>query len=112
MAEQIKIQTFNWGPCVTKFKIKPKYGKQLLDEAKFNDIDFRGKLAGQIDVETAYSEEARQKMVPWLSSYFGVYDQAFERHTNKKHDKKPHYILSALWINHQKKHEFNPPQRS
>ena len=26
MAEQIKIQTFNWGPCVTKFKIKPEYG--------------------------------------------------------------------------------------
>jgi uncharacterized protein (TIGR02466 family) len=109
MAEQIKIQTFNWGPCVTKFKIKPEYGKQLLDEAKFNDVDFRSKLAGQIDVETAYSEEAQAKMLPWLSAYFGVYDQAFERHINKKHDIKPHYVLSALWINYQKQNEFNPP---
>ena len=41
MTEKIKIHTFNWGPCVTKFKIKPEYGKQLLDEAKLNDIDFR-----------------------------------------------------------------------
>ena len=109
MAEQIKIQTFNWGPCVTKFKIKSEYGKQLLDEAKFNDVDFRGKLAGQIDIETAYSEEAQAKMLPWLSAYFGVYDQAFERHINKKHDIKPHYVLSALWINYQKQNEFNPP---
>ena len=109
MAEQIKIQTFNWGPCVTKFKIKPEYGKQLLDEAKFNDVDFRSKLAGQIDVETAYREEAQAKMLPWLSAYFGVYDQAFERHINKKHDIKPHYVLSALWINYQKQNEFNPP---
>ena len=45
MQEQIKVQTFNWGPCVTKFKIKPEYAKQLLDEAKKNEEDFRGKLA-------------------------------------------------------------------
>ena len=64
MPEQIKIQTFNWGPCVTKFKIKPEYGKQLLDEAKKNKEDFRGKLAGQIDIETAYTEEARARMAP------------------------------------------------
>ena len=48
-------------------------------------------------------------MLPWLSAYFGVYDQAFERHINKKHDIKPHYVLSALWINYQKQNEFNPP---
>ena len=71
MAEQIKIQTFNWGPCVIKLKIKPEYGKQLLDEAKKNKEDFRGKLAGQLDMETAYSEEAQAKMLPWLSAYFG-----------------------------------------
>ena len=109
MAEQIKIQTFNWGPCVIKLKIKPEYGKQLLDEAKKNKEDFRGKLAGQLDMETAYSEEAQAKMLPWLSAYFGVYDQAYERHVNKKNDIKPHYVLSALWINHQRQHEFNPP---
>ena len=34
--EQIKIavNTFNWGPCVTRFKIQDDFRKVLLDEAK------------------------------------------------------------------------------
>ena len=39
--ENIPIQIFNWGPCVIKCKIKPEYGKMLLDEAKLNKADFR-----------------------------------------------------------------------
>ena len=64
MAEQIKIQTFNWGPCVTKFKIKPEYGKQLLDEAKKNKEDFRGKLAGQIDVKQHILKKQELEWLP------------------------------------------------
>ena len=109
MSEQIGIQIFNWGPCVVKCKIKPEYGKLLLSEAKSNKIDFRDKLAGQIDLETSYSDESRNKMVPFLSQYFGVYDQAFQTYTQKKYDKRPEYVLSALWINYQKANEFNPP---
>ena len=48
--EKIDIKIFNWGPCVVKCKIKPEYAKMLLDEAKSNVVDFRTKLAGQIDV--------------------------------------------------------------
>ena len=33
----------------------------LLDEAMSNKIDFRSKLAGQIDLETSYSDESRKK---------------------------------------------------
>ena len=109
MSEKIGIQIFNWGPCVVKCKIKPEYGKLLLSEAKSNKIDFRDKLAGQIDLETSYSDESRNKMVPFLSQYFGVYDQAYQAYTQKKYDKRPEYVLSALWINYQKANEFNPP---
>ena len=107
--EKIDIQIFNWGPCVVKCKIKPEYGKLLLDEAKNNKIDFRSKLAGQIDHETSYSDESRNKAVPFLSQYFGVYDQAYQAYTQRKYDKRPEYVLSALWINYQKANEFNPP---
>ena len=107
--EKIDIQIFNWGPCVVKCKIKPEYGKLLLDEAKNNKIDFRSKLAGQIDHETSYSDESRIKAVPFLSQYFGVYDQAYQAYTQRKYDKRPEYVLSALWINYQKANEFNPP---
>ena len=43
--EKINIEIFNWGPCVVKCKIKPEFQKLLLDEAKSNKEDYRGKLA-------------------------------------------------------------------
>ena len=52
---------FNWGPCVVRIKISEEFRKLLLSEAKKNKDDMRGKLAGQIDIETAYSEESKAK---------------------------------------------------
>ena len=106
--ENLPIQIFNWGPCVIKCKIKPEYGKLLLKEAKLNKDDFRTRLAGQIEKETGYSDESKKLLIPILSQYLGVYDQAYQQWT-QKHDKKPEYLLSALWINYQKNNEFNPP---
>ena len=107
--EKIDIKIFNWGPCVIKCKIKPEYAKMLLDEAKSNVVDFRTKLAGQIDHETGYSDESKKKLVPVLAQYLRVYDQAYQAYTQKPFEKKPEYIMSALWINYQKENEFNPP---
>ena len=87
--EHINIQIFNWGPCVVKCKIKPEYGKLLLDEANSNVVDFRTRLAGQIEKETGYSDKSKQKLIPILSQYFGVYDQAYQKYTQKPYDKKP-----------------------
>ena len=55
--EKIKIQvsTFNWGPCVTRFKIQDDFRNILLEEAKKSEEDFSDKLAGQIRKETGYS---------------------------------------------------------
>ena len=60
--EQIKIavNTFNWGPCVTRFKIQDDFKKVLLDEAKKSEIDFKDRLAGQIEKERGYSEKQRE----------------------------------------------------
>ena len=107
--EDIPIQIFNWGPCVVKCKIKPEYGKLLLDEAEKNKDDFRTRLAGQIEKETGYSDESKNKIIPILSQYLGVYDQAYQQWTQKAFEKKPEYIMSSLWINYQKANEFNPP---
>ena len=30
-------------------------------------------------------------------------------YTQKQYEKRPEYILTALWINYQKANEFNPP---
>ena len=109
MTEKVNIQIFNWGPCVVSMKIKDDFKKLLLDEAKTNKVDFTDKLAGILDKETGYGEESKAKILPHLSECLGVYNQAYERYVNKKFDKYPEYILSAMWINYQKPNDFNPP---
>jgi len=107
--KKINIQIFNWGPCVVRMKINDPFKKLLLDEAKKNKQDYTDKLAGILDKETGYSEESKNKIIPHLSQCIGIYDQAYEQYTNKKYDKTPEYVLSALWINHQRPNDFNPP---
>ena len=107
--QKINIQMFNWGPCVIRLKIQDNFKKLLLDEGEKNKIDFTDKLAGILNKETGYSEESKAKIVPLMSEALGIYDQAYQKYTMKAYDKKPEYLLTALWINYQKQHEFNPP---
>ena len=109
MSEQIPISIFNWGPCVVKLKVKDEFKKLLLDEGKKNKEDYTTKLAGILDKETGYSPESKNKILPFLSQYIGVYDQAYQKYVNKPYDKMPEYVLSALWINYQQPGDFNPP---
>ena len=109
MTDQIQVQMFNWGPCVVKVKITDDFKKLLLNEARKNKLDFTDKLAGILDKETGYSDESKTLIVPEISKYLGVYDQMFEKFINKPYQKKPHYIMTALWINYQKQNHFNPP---
>ena len=109
MSEQIPISIFNWGPCVVKLKVKEEFRKLLLEEGMKNTEDYTTKLAGILDKETGYSNESKNKILPQLSQYIGVYDQAYQRYVNKPYEKKPEYVLSALWINYQKPNDFNPP---
>ena len=39
----------------------------------------------------------------------GVYDVAFQKWKSDPYERKPEYMLTALWVNYMKKHEFNPP---
>ena len=64
---QITVSTFNWGPCVIKLKIQDDFKKILLDEIKKSAEDYSSKLAGQIEKEIGYSEESRDKIIPYLS---------------------------------------------
>ena len=106
---KISVHTYNWGPCVIKLKILDDFKNILLEEAKKTELDFQHRLAGQIANERGYSEEQRHKIIPHLSPYLGVYDEAFQRFQNKRYDSKPEYVLTALWANFQRQYEFNPP---
>ena len=106
---KISVNTFNWGPCVTRFKIQDDFRKVLLDEAKKTEEDFSDRLAGQIAKERGYTEKQREIIIPYLSPYLGIYDEAFQRYQNKKYEHTPEYALTALWCNFQRQYEFNPP---
>ena len=56
MRENIKVDVYNWGPCVTRLKVTDELVETLLKEGKKNKLDFRDKLAGIIDNETGYSD--------------------------------------------------------
>tara|TARA_R100000773_G_C4197613_1_gene101181 strand:+ start:78 stop:779 length:702 start_codon:yes stop_codon:yes gene_type:complete len=105
----IQVNTYNWGPCVIKLKIQEDFKKILIQEALKNEEDFTARLAGQIKKETGYNEKQREKIIPYLSPYLGIYDEAYQRYRMDKFEKKPQYVLSALWANFQRQYEFNPP---
>ena len=107
--KMVEVRTYNWGPCLIKLKIQDDFKKILIDEAAKNEKDFSDKLAGQIRKETGYSEESRNKIIPFLSPYLGIYDKMFEKYQTKKFERKPEYALTALWANFQRQYEFNPP---
>ena len=69
---QIEVRTFNWGPCVIKLKIQDNFKKALLNEIKKSAENYNDKLAGQIEKEIGYTEESREKLIPFLSPYLGV----------------------------------------
>ena len=83
--DKVEVRTFNWGPCLIHLQIKDDFKKILLDEAAKNEKDFSSKLAGQIRKETGYSDESRDKIVPYLAPYLGVYDQMFQKYQTKKY---------------------------
>ena len=107
--DQIKVATYNWGPCVIKLRARDTFLKLLRDEAEKNKMNYEHKLAGQLHREMGYEQESKDKVAPELAKYLGVYDQMFQRYQNKKYDKPPKYAISALWINYQRQHDWNPP---
>ena len=107
--DKLQVQTYIWGPCVIRFKIKDELKHLLIEEAKISTKDFRENLAGQLDKEVGYGEESRNKVVPFISQYLGIYDQMFQKYRNKKYEKKPEYFMSSMWVNFQRQFEFNPP---
>ena len=109
MTQKIGIQIFNWGPCVVRMKISDDFKKLLLEQGGASKIDFADSLAGILDKESGFDEEAKKKVLPNLSQCLGVYDQAYQNYVAKAYDKQPEYVLSAMWINYQKQHDFNPP---
>ena len=108
--DKVTYNVLNWGPCVVQVKISDDFKNRLLagaESARAKKLDYTDKLAGIIKEEYAY--EKKEEYLPEVAQCLGIYDVAFQRWKSDPYERKPEYLLTALWVNYMKQHEFNPP---
>jgi hypothetical protein len=108
--DKVTYNVFNWGPCVLQVKVSDDFKNKLLlgaESARNKKLDYTDKLAGIIKEE--YQYEKKEDYLPEVAQCLGIYDVAFQRWKSDPYEQKPEYMLTALWVNYMKKHEFNPP---
>ena len=100
----------NWGPCVVQLKVSDDFKNKLItgaEEAKKEKLNYQDKLAGIIKEEYQYRNV--QDYLPEISQCLGVYDVAFQKWKNENYKQKPEYLVTTMWVNFMKRHEYNPP---
>lgn len=108
--DKVTYNVFNWGPCVLQVKISDDFKNKLIlgaESARSKKLDYTDKLAGIIKEE--YQYEKKEEYLPEVAQCLGIYDVAFQRWKSDPYERKPEYLLTALWVNYMKQHEFNPP---
>ena len=108
--DKVTYNVLNWGPCVVKLKVSEEFRNKLLvgaESARAKNLNYQDKLAGIIKEEYAY--EKKENYLPEVAQCLGVYDVAFQRWKSDPYERKPEYMLTALWVNYMKRYEFNPP---
>ncbi len=108
--DKITYNVLNWGPCVVQVKVSDEFKNKLLvgaDSARAKNLNYQDKLAGIIKEEYAY--EKKEVYLPEVAQCLGIYDAAFQRWKSDPYERKPEYMLTALWVNYMKRYEFNPP---
>ena len=108
--DKVTYNVLNWGPCVVQVKVSDDFKNKLLsgaESARDKKLDYTDKLAGIIKEEYAY--EKKEDYLPEVAQCLGIYDVAFQRWKSDPYEKKPEYMLTALWVNYMKQHEYNPP---
>ena len=106
----VQYGVFTWGPCCVHIRISEEFHKKLLDEAfksRVKEQDYRNRLAGILKEEYEYKDKGM--FVQEIAQILGVYDEAFQKWKSERYKNKPHYVLTSLWVNFMKKHEYNPP---
>ena len=76
----------NWGPYVLEFRVDDDLIKILLEEGNIsreNNLDYREKLAGQIEEEYYY--EDHEWFVSSFSSYVETYLEGVNGYTKTNH---------------------------
>jgi uncharacterized protein (TIGR02466 family) len=101
-----KYSFYYWGPYLFQTGISPKVAKTLLSKGKKLTEKFNKSLAGQIENEFVYSDTSF-----FMSEFKRVVDLYLEgyRHFANLPNYKAKLSFKNMWINYQKKNEYNPP---
>jgi hypothetical protein len=104
------MKKLNWGPFICKTNIKNNFRLELLEESFKQKIPYNKYLVGKIKNEKAFSKEIQEKFKPKILTYISEYFTKLLEETNLEY--KPNefgFNLEDLWVNFQKKGEYNPP---
>ena len=108
--KEIPYQVLTWGPCVAKMKITEDFYKVLLEECEASqteDLLYQHRLAGIIQKE--YKLRNLEKVQPFISDIVRIYDSIWDKWRNSDTKSVNRYLIKAVWVNYQRKNEFNPP---
>ena len=128
MTNEVKYQTFRWGPLVLETKITSEFVDKLLKQGIKNrrsgkkELDARKHLEGRIEAELFYEKKDLEELFapnikPYVETYLKLIDQwtsvnSFAHlmpHLSDTDEFNISWSISTAWINFQKKHEYNPP---
>ena len=106
----LRYQLLSWGPCVAKLKITDEFKNLLLKEGEASSTkkyDYQTRLAGILQKEFRFRDY--NVLLPYVDEFLKLYTTIFEKWKGVPFKKPPSYLLRAMWINYQRKNEFNPP---
>ena len=107
---KFEYQILTWGPCVVKLKITDEFKNLLLKEGLESctkQYDYQNRLAGIIQKEFRFRDY--NVLLPYVDEFLKMYTKIFEQWKGVPFKRPPSYLLRAMWINYQRKNEFNPP---
>ena len=107
---KFEYQILTWGPCVVKLKITDEFKNLLLKEGLESctkQYDYQNRLAGIIQKEFRFRDY--NVLLPYVDEFLKMYTKIFEQWKGVPFKQPPSYLLRAMWINYQRKNEFNPP---
>ena len=86
------------------------YLNELIDQSKIDNISMKDSLAGHISSSLALKDKEDYLMDNLLIECANEYDKAFPSASKLVNHigTAQRLVISALWVNFQKKHEFNP----
>jgi len=106
----LRYQLLSWGPCVAKLKITDEFKNLLLKEGEASSTkkyDYQTRLAGILQKEFRFRDY--NVLLPYVDEFLKLYTTIFEKWKGVQFKQPPNYLLRAMWINYQRKNEFNPP---